>query len=127
MWKRNPDAKYGGTLSTLKPDEKEGRFYEVLIYKEHMQLVLIQGILFDDSKGLLEGKGKFRRYFNETNSDDINTRALVELIKQAAKLSRETFSVKELKAKASHFRALHESTDTLCSALCLRCAECETA
>jgi len=30
-------SKYGGTLLTLKPEEKEGQFCGVFIYKEHVQ------------------------------------------------------------------------------------------
>ena len=83
-------SKYGDTLYTLKPDEKEGQFCGVFIYKEHVQLVFSQGTVLDDSKGILEGKGKFRRNVNFSNSGDINTRTLVKLIKQAATLSVET-------------------------------------
>jgi len=82
-------SKYGGTLYTLKPDEKEGQFCGVFIYKAHVQLVFSCGAKLDDSKGILEGKGKLRRHINLTNSTDINTQAFVKLIKQAATLSLE--------------------------------------
>jgi len=54
-----------------------------------VQLVFSRGTSLDDSKGILEGKGKFRRHINFSNSGDINTRTLVKLIKQAATLSVE--------------------------------------
>ena len=41
-------TKYGGTLYTLKPDEKEGQFCGVFPYKKHVQLSFALGVDLDD-------------------------------------------------------------------------------
>ncbi len=80
-------SKYGGTLYTLKPEEKEGQFCGLFIYKEHVQLVFSQGAILKDADGALEGNGKHRRHINFSVATDIKRPVLVKLIKQAAKLS----------------------------------------
>ena len=79
-------SKYGGTLYTLKPDEKEGQFCGTFAYKNHVQLSFSQGTSLDDPDELLTGTGKFRRHVSFTSPDEISSRALTRLIKQAAKL-----------------------------------------
>lgn len=56
--------KYGGTLFTLKPDEKEGQFCGVFIYKKHVQLSFSNGAELEDPGQLLSGSGKRRRHLN---------------------------------------------------------------
>lgn len=45
--------KYGGTLYTLKPDEKERQFCGVFPYKAHVQLSFARGSSLDDPDGVL--------------------------------------------------------------------------
>ena len=77
-------SKYGGTLFTLKPDEKEGQFCGVFIYKQHIQLSFSQGADLKDPKSLLSGSGKHRRHMNFVSSDEIQHSALEKLIIQAS-------------------------------------------
>lgn len=78
--------KYGGTLFTLKPDEKEGQFCGVFIYKEHVQVSFSLGAALDDPFGVLEGTGKRRRHVNFKDASDVNYEALEALLKQASTL-----------------------------------------
>lgn len=79
-------AKYGGTLYTLNPDEKEGQFCGVFPYKAHVQLSFAQGALLDDHDGLLEGDGKFRRHLTYKSLDDVAAKVVKRFAKEAAKL-----------------------------------------
>ncbi len=80
-------AKYGGMLHTSKPAEKEGQFCGVFLYKTHVQLAFSKGTLLDDPLHLLTGTGKLRRHINFKTTDDIDSKALSNLLKQAAKQS----------------------------------------
>ena len=79
--------KYGGTLYTLKPEEKEGQFCGIFQFKNHVQLAFSQGALLKDPKNLLEGSGKHRRHINIQEGQEIDEAALNRLVKEAAKLS----------------------------------------
>lgn len=79
-------AKYGGTLYTLKPDEKEGQFSDVFPYKAHVQLSFAQGASLDDPEGLLEGGGKYRRHLTFKNLEDVDAKIIKRFCKAAAKL-----------------------------------------
>ncbi len=78
--------KYGGTLYTLKPDEKEGQFCGVFPYKAHVQLSFAQGTSLDDPDGLLEGGGKFRRHLTFKSLDNVDAKVVKRFTKAAAKL-----------------------------------------
>ena len=79
--------KYGGVLYTLKPDEKEGQFCGVFKYTNHVQLAIGFGPELDDPKKLLKGTGKTRRHVNFESIDDVESKSLIPLLKQAAKIS----------------------------------------
>ncbi len=79
--------KYGGTLFTLKPDEKERQFCGVFAYKTHIQLSFSEGVHLDDTEKLLQGSGKGRRHINFKSAEQIKKQTLKKMIKQAAKLS----------------------------------------
>ncbi|MBB3205229.1 hypothetical protein FHS27_001029 [Rhodopirellula rubra] len=79
-------AKYGGTLYTLKPDEKEGPFCGVFPYKAHVQLSFAKGNELDDPNGLLEGKGKFRRHLTYKSLDEVDAKVVKRFVKAASKL-----------------------------------------
>ncbi|MFC3150722.1 DUF1801 domain-containing protein [Litoribrevibacter euphylliae] len=85
-----PDAekvsKYGGVLFTLKPEEKEGQFCGVFIYKEHVQLSFSLGAELHDPAGVLEGSGKRRRHVNFKAASNLDFNVLEGLLKQAASL-----------------------------------------
>lgn len=78
--------KYGGTLFTLKPDEKEGQFCGVFVHKAHVQISFSKGAQLDDPNNLLSGNGKLRRHVNVSDSSDIDTDGIKKLLKQASKL-----------------------------------------
>ena len=79
-------TKYGGTLYTLNPDEKEGQFCGVFPYKAHVQLSFAQGALLDDHDRLLEGDGKFRRHLTYKSLDDVAAKVVKRFVMEAAKL-----------------------------------------
>ncbi|TWU17893.1 DUF1801 domain-containing protein [Allorhodopirellula heiligendammensis] len=79
-------AKYGGTLYTLKPDEKEGQFCGVFPYKAHVQLSFAKGSELDDPDGLPEGGGKFRRHLTYRSLDDVDAKIVKRFVKAASKL-----------------------------------------
>lgn len=80
-------SKYGGTLYTLNPEEKEGQFCGIFGYKNHVQLAFTQGALLNDPMKKLEGSGKHRRHINIQDEQDINQAVLKKLVKEAAKIS----------------------------------------
>jgi hypothetical protein len=84
--KSNKVAKYGGTLYTLKPEEKESQFCGVFPYKAHVQLSFAKGNELDDPDDLLEGGGKFRRHLNFTRLDEVDARVVTQFTKSASKL-----------------------------------------
>lgn len=79
--------KYGGTLYTLKPDEKEGQFCGVFPYKDHVQLAFSNGTALKDPKQVLVGTGKFRRHVNFSDHHEIDPEILGELIDNAIRYS----------------------------------------
>lgn len=80
--------KYGGTLYTLKPDEKEGQFCGVFPYKNHVQSSFAQGNELDDPNELLEGGGKFRRHLTYQSLDDVDAKIVKRFAKAASKLGQ---------------------------------------
>jgi hypothetical protein len=78
--------KYGGTLYTLKPDEKEGQFCGVFPYKAHVQLSFAKGVELEDPDGLLEGGGKIRRHLTYKSLDDVDAKIIRRFCKAAAKI-----------------------------------------
>lgn len=79
-------SKYGGTLYTLKPDDKEGQFCGLFSYADHVQLAFSQGAMLKDPDNLLQGKGKLRRHINFENAQEINKAALNRMLKEAVKV-----------------------------------------
>lgn len=78
--------KYGGTLYTLKPEEKEGQFCGVFPYRAHVQLSFAQGTSLDDPDGLLEGGGKFRRHLTYKTLDDVDAKIIKRFVKASTKI-----------------------------------------
>jgi len=78
--------KYGGTLFTLKPEEKEGQFCGVFIYKKHVQISFSKGANLTDPRNLLLGSGKLRRHINFKSIDDVEEKDLENLLISASKL-----------------------------------------
>lgn len=79
-------SKYGGTLFTLKPDEKEGQFCGVFLYSEHVQISFSKGALLSDPQKLLKGSGKHRRHINFELLNEVDFDYLKELLVQSSKL-----------------------------------------
>jgi len=81
----NRVSKYGGTLFTLKPEEKEGQFCGVFVYSAHVQLSFSNGSQLKDERKILKGSGKFRRHVNFKSREQIDFAYLKELVCQAAR------------------------------------------
>ena len=79
--------KYGGTLYTLKPCEKEGQFCGIFPYKDHVQLALSNGTSLKDPQQALSGTGKYRRHINLSDLQGIDPETLSELIANAVQHS----------------------------------------
>lgn len=79
--------KYGGTLYTLKPDEKEGQFCGVFPYKDHVQLAFRNGTALKDPEQVFVNTGKFRRHINFSDLYEIDPAVLRELIDSAVEYS----------------------------------------
>jgi len=77
--------KYGGTLFTLRPEEKEGQFCGVFVHKKHVQISFTKGSDLSDPMNLLSGSGKHRRHINFASSEEVNFAELRRLLKQASK------------------------------------------
>lgn len=82
-------SKYGGTLYTLKPNEKEGQFCGVFAYKAHVQLSLANGSSLHDPNGLLEGRGKYRRHLSFRSLDDVDEKVIRQFILAASTMDAE--------------------------------------
>lgn len=80
--------KYGGTLYTLWPDQKEGQFCGVFPYKDHVQLAFSEGAQLADPDGALTGTGKFRRHVNFASVSEIDAGVIAGLLKEAVARSR---------------------------------------
>jgi len=78
--------KYGGTLFTLAPQEKEGQFCGIFVHKKHVHISFSKGAQLKDPKGLLLGSGKYRRHLNINSSGEVDFTELGKLLKRAAKL-----------------------------------------
>ncbi len=78
--------KYGGTLFTLKPEEKEGQFCGVFASSKHVKVSFGKGYLLEDPQGKLLGKGKYRRHINFASTADVDFDYLETLVRQAVNL-----------------------------------------
>ncbi|MGI9516977.1 MAG: DUF1801 domain-containing protein [Pirellulaceae bacterium] len=80
------EEKYGGTLYTVRPDEKEAQFCGIFTYKGHVQLSFARGVDLDDPDGMLQGGGKYRRHLNFADMDEVDAGAIGQFARAAAKL-----------------------------------------
>lgn len=78
--------KYGGTLFTLKPEEKEGQFCGVFVYSAHVQLSFSNGPKLNDERKMLIGTGKHRRHINFKSSEEIDYSYVKDLLCQASRI-----------------------------------------
>ena len=79
-------SKYGGTLFTLKPEEKEGQFCGVFVYSVHVQLSFSHGPQLKDERKMLKGTGKHRRHINFKSTEEIDYPYIKDLLCQAARI-----------------------------------------
>lgn len=82
----SPVLKYGGTLFTLHPEQKEGQFCGVFMYKQHVQLSFSKGAQLNDPLKLLSGSGKLRRHINLRSFDDVDCAGVEDLLVLASQL-----------------------------------------
>jgi len=78
--------KYGGTLFTLHPDQKEGQFCGVFVHKKYVQISFSKGAELKDPKRMLQGSGKIRKHINIASAQEAASAELNKLIEQAARL-----------------------------------------
>lgn len=78
--------KYGGTLYSIKPDEKEGQFCGIFVFKNHVHLAIsnVPGLMDADTTGILQGSGKTRKHINFESPDEIDAKTITPLLKLAA-------------------------------------------
>ena len=78
--------KYGGEVLAHDPENDKKFVGGIFIYKDHVSLEFSQGASFDDPDGLLEGKGKKRRYLKFTAVDDVEAKGALCFLKRALDL-----------------------------------------
>ena len=83
-------SKYGGVLYTIRPEEKEGQFCGVFVYKNHVQISFANGTQLEDPAGILLGGGKYRRHISFASPDELaeKEKPILRLLKQSARKSR---------------------------------------
>ncbi len=79
--------KYGGTLYTFRPSEKQGQFCGIFPYTDHVQLAFSNGTALSDRKLVLSRTGKYRRHVNFSDIQEIDPDTLAELIADAVQIS----------------------------------------
>ncbi|WP_244888670.1 DUF1801 domain-containing protein [Pseudorhodobacter antarcticus] len=79
--------KYGGTLYTLWPDQKEGQFCGVFVYKDHVQLAFSHGTALLNPAGVLTGTGKLRCRINFARLDGVSEDAVGAVVAAAVAFS----------------------------------------
>lgn len=75
----NEKMKYGGIVFFLDKVMFGGLF----VYQNHISLEFSNGFLMKDPKGLLQGKGKYRRHLKFVNKEDLNDKEVARFVKQA--------------------------------------------
>ena len=72
---------YGGIVFEKEAGKHSTMVCGHFIYKQHVSLEFTRGADLDDPKGLLEGKGKYRRHIKLRHPSDIaakNVRSFIE-------------------------------------------------
>ena len=67
--------------------EKNGLVYAIVVHKEHVNLEFANGIELLDPDGMLEGTGKKMRHVKIRNSEEIESKKLTNLIREALDLN----------------------------------------
>jgi hypothetical protein len=70
---------------------KQDSDYSCLIveYRDHLQVMIMRGIMLDDPAGVLEGRGVNTRHIKYRSVEDVTRRSPVPFIKQQLKLYEE--------------------------------------
>lgn len=74
---------YGGLVFELEDAVHKTQIGGVFISKKHVSFEFSKGYLMDDSDGMLEGGGKFRRHLKLRSFNDIDDKKLTYYFKQA--------------------------------------------
>ncbi len=74
---------YGGIVFELEPGNPKTMICGHFVYKNHVSLEFTKGIELRDPKGVLEGKGKYRRHLKLTRQGDIVEKSVRSMIEQA--------------------------------------------
>ncbi|MBZ8117242.1 DUF1801 domain-containing protein [Roseovarius sp. LXJ103] len=75
--------KYGGEVLALDPKDDSKFVGGIFIYKDHVSLEFSNGASFEDPKGQLEGKGKFRRHLKFAAVRDVQDKDVRRFLEQA--------------------------------------------
>ena len=67
--------------------EKNGLVYAIVVHKDHVNLEFANGIELLDPDGMLEGTGKKIRHVKIRNSEEIESKKLTNLIREALNLN----------------------------------------
>ncbi len=82
-------AMYGGIVFMLNPGKHDSMVCGHFIYKKHVSLEFPKGYLLTDPDKVLVGSGKYRRHIKLYDLDDIESRSVRAMLKQAFALARE--------------------------------------
>ena len=74
---------YGGIVFELEAGNHKTMVCGHFVYKNHVTLEFNQGYELRDPKGVLEGKGKYRRHIKLTRQGDIVEKYVRSMIEQA--------------------------------------------
>jgi len=74
---------YGGTVYEMLPSDPKTLVAGFFVYENHASLELSNGSGFDDPRGLLEGKGKFRRHLKLRSLADLGDKHVRFYLEQA--------------------------------------------
>ncbi|WP_299347957.1 DUF1801 domain-containing protein [uncultured Maritalea sp.] len=81
-----PDAAaremYGGMMMELEPDDHSTRLCGYFVHKAHVSVEFSFGAELEDPKGVLEGKGKFRRHLKLREADEVAQKNLQFFLQQ---------------------------------------------
>ncbi len=73
---------YGGIVFELEAGNPKTMVCGHFIYKSHVSVEFSEGFKLHDPKGMLEGKGKFRRHIKLTSVADIEAKELRSMLEQ---------------------------------------------
>lgn len=74
---------YGGFVFETEPGNPATMICGHFVYKNHVGLEFSNGYQLQDSAGVLEGKGKYRRHIKLRRQEDVSAKHVRSVIEQA--------------------------------------------